>query len=208
MAADVTLLGGIGRKGVGARQVGHLEAVAAVVAVPALGADGHAAVIAHVFMAARYGVEKRGLAAVGVAHQRDGDGAGVARHDLVDACAARLVGFRRAELLRPDFRGRSLRRGASALPGVCVVLMAVALAPREVLPGFVVGEHDDHIGLAAPQRDVVAHDFILDRVLQGGVQNHFDPLSADKTHLHDAAAKASVAHHFDNRRRFAGLQFG
>ena len=123
----------------------------------------------------------------------------MARHDLVDARVARLVGFRRAELLRPDFRGRSLRRGASALPGVCVVLMAVALAPREVLPGFV---------LAAPQRDVVAHDFILDRVLQGGVQNHFDPLSADKTHLHDAAAKASVAHHFDNRRRFAGLQFG
>ena len=87
-------------------------------------------------------------------------------------------------------------------------VMAVVFAPREVLPGFVVGEHDDHIGLAAPQRDVVAHDFILDRVLQGGVQNHFDPLSADKTHLHDAAAKASVAHHFDNRRRFAGLQFG
>ena len=88
------------------------------------------------------------------------------------------------------------------------VVMAVVFAPREVLPGFVVGEHDDHIGLAAPQRDVVAHDFILDRVLQGGVQDHFDPLSADKTHLHDAAAKASVAHHFDNRRRFAGLQFG
>ena len=87
-------------------------------------------------------------------------------------------------------------------------VMAVVFAPREVLPGFVVGEHDDHIGLAAPQRDVVAHDFILDRILQGGVQNHFDPLSADKTHLHDAAAKASVAHHFDNRRRFAGLQFG
>ena len=89
-----------------------------------------------------------------------------------------------------------------------MAVMAVVFAPREVLPGFVVGEHDDHIGLAAPQRDVVAHDFILDRILQGGVQNHFDPLSADKTHLHDAAAKASVAHHFDNRRRFAGLQFG
>ena len=208
MVTHVTLLGRVGREGVGSGQVGDLETVAAVGAVADLGPDGHAAVIAHMLVAARYGVEKRGLAAVGVAHQRDGDGAGVARHDLGDARAARLVGFRRAELLRPDFRGRSLRRGASALPGVCVVLMAVALAPREVLPGFVVGEHDDHIGLAAPQRDVVAHDFILDRVLQGGVQNHFDPLSADKTHLHDAAAKASVAHHFDNRRRFAGLQFG
>ena len=86
--------------------------------------------------------------------------------------------------------------------------MAVVFAPREVLPGFVVGEHDDHIGLAAPQRDVVAHDFILDRVLQGGVQNHFDPLSADKTHLHDAAAETAVSRHFEYRGRFPGLKFG
>ena len=208
MVTHITLLGRVGREGVGSGQVGDLETVAVVGAVADLGPDGHAAVIAHMLVAARYGVEKRGLAAVGVAHQRDGDGAGVARHDLVDARAARLVGFRRAELLRPDFRGRSLRRGASALPGVCVAVMAVVFAPREVLPGFVVGEHDDHIGLAAPQRNVVAHDLVFDGVFQRGVENHFDPLSADKTHLHDAAAKASVAHHFDNRRRFAGLQFG
>ena len=208
MVAHVTLLGRVGREGVGSGQVGDLETVAAVGAVADLGPDGHAAVIAHMLVAARYGVEKRGLAAVGVAHQRDGDGAGVACHDLVDARAACLAGFRRAELPGRGFRGGGLRCGASALPGVCVVVMAVVFAPREVLPGFAVGEHDDHIGLAATQRDVVAHDFILDRVLQGGVQDHFDPLSADKTHLHDAAAETSVARHLDNRRRFAGLQFG
>ena len=94
---------------------------------------------------------------------------------------------------------------ALAVPGMMAV---VVMSSGKVFVHFAVGEYDDHVGLGTAQRDVVAHDFILDRVLQGGVQNHFDPLSADKTHLHDAAAKASVAHHFDNRRRFAGLQFG
>ena len=86
--------------------------------------------------------------------------------------------------------------------------MAVVFAPREVLPGFVVGEHDDHIGLAAPQRDVVAHDFIFDRVYQGCVEQYFDPLPANESHLHDAPAEASVARHLEDRGRLAGFKFG
>ena len=136
MAADVTLLGGIGRKGVGARQVGHLEAVAAVVAVPALGADGHAAVIAHVFMAARYGVEKRGLAAVGVAHQCHADRAAVTVDDFVDRRAAVI---RTGRLGRRVFRFRGLSVGAaSAVPAVVFVVVMVRAAPGEVFAGFAV----------------------------------------------------------------------
>ena len=90
-----------------------------------------------------------------------------------------------------------------------MVMFVVVMMPAcEVFAGFAVGEHLDHIGLAAPQRDVVAHDLIFDRVLQGGIQDHLDPLSADESHFHDAAAEATVSHHLDDRPRFAGFKFG
>ena len=57
-------------------------------------------------------------------------------------------------------------------------------------------------------RDVVAHDLVFDGVFQRGVENHFDPLSADETHLHDAAAETAVSRHFEYRGRFPGLKFG
>ena len=205
MAADVTLLGGIGRKGIGARQVGHLEAVAAVVAVAALGADGHAAVVAHVFMAARYGVEKRGLAAVGVAHERHADRAAVARDDLVGRGAVVV----RTRCPCGGAFGGLFRRSAAALPVAVPGMMAVVvMSSGKVFVHFAVGEYDDHVGLGTAQRDVVAHDFIFDRVFQGCVEQYFDPLPANESHLHDAPAEASVARHLEDRGRLAGFKFG
>ena len=197
MAADIPFLGRVGRQGIGSGQVRHLETVTAVVAVADLGADGHAAVVAHVLVAARDGVEQRRLAAVGIAHQRHGDRAAAARHHLVHrrariSAAARAVAGRRTLSAFPDATGG----------------FAAAALRSQILAGLGVGEHDDHVGFAAPQRNVVPHDFVFDRVLQGRVQDHLDALAADEPHLHDATAESSVSRHFDDRRRFAGFQFG
>ena len=54
-------------------QVHQRDVVSLVVELPLLGRHRHAAVVAHVFMPARCVVEQRGLAAVRVAHQGDGD---------------------------------------------------------------------------------------------------------------------------------------
>ena len=201
MMTHVTLLGRVGREGVGAGQVGDLEAVAAVDAAADLGADGHAAVIAHVFVTARDGVEQRGFAAVGVAYQRHRDGSRAACHHFVDARATFCTGLRSSECVVP------FRFPAGAVMMVMLVMMA-AMSAFEVFGGLAVGEHLDHVGFAAAQRNVVAHDLVFDRVFQGRIQKHFDPLSADESHLHDAAAEASVAHHLDDRPRFAGFKFG
>ena len=181
VAAHVALLGRVGRQGVGARQVGHLEAVAAVGAVAALGPHGHAAVVAHVLAAARDGVEERGLAAVGVAYQRHRDGAAVVLDHLVErAPAGRRVG------------GHGFGRKVAA----------------QVLARLPVGEHHHHVGLAAAQRDLVAHDVVFDRILERSVEHHGHPLSAHEAHLHDPAAESAVPRHLDDRGRVAGFQFG
>ena len=185
----VALLGRVGRKGVGARQVGHLEAVAPVGAVAHLGADGHAAVVAHVLVPARYGVEERRLAAVRVAHERHADRVALAGHHLVEGAAPRLVGSR--HVVRTGSAGGSL-----------------PFERREVGLCLLVGQHLDHLRFAAAQRDVVSHDAVFDRVLERGVENHLDALSAHETHLHDAAPESSVSRHLEDDGGVAGLQFG
>ena len=146
--AHITLLGRVGREGVGAGQVGDLEPVAAVDAVADLGPDGHAAVVAHMLVAARDGVEQRGFTAVGVAHQRHRDGPRAVRHHLVDARAAPCAGFRGPEhLVLPRFPD-----GAVVMVVMMfVVVMVVMPAACEVFAGLAVGEHLDHVGLTAPQ---------------------------------------------------------
>ena len=64
--ADEALLGRVGGEGVGAGQVGDVEAIAFVGDVARLGGHGDAAVIAHVFAPAGDDVEEGRLAAVGV----------------------------------------------------------------------------------------------------------------------------------------------
>ena len=69
-------------------------------------------------------------------------------------------------------------------------MAVVVMSSGKVFVHFAVGEYDDHVGLGTAQRDVVAHDFIFDRVFSGGVEQYFDPLPADESHLHDAPAEA------------------
>lgn len=88
------------------------------------------------------------------------------------------------------------------------MMAVVVMSSGKVFVHFAVGEYDDHVGLGTAQRDVVAHDFIFDRVFQGGVEQYFDPLPADESHLHDAPAEASVARHLEDRGRLAGFKFG
>ena len=197
--AHETLFGRIGRQGIGSGQVGDLEAVAAVEAVSHLGADGHAAVVAHMLVASRNGVEQRGFAAVGIPDQGHADRAAAVRDHVGDAFAFRHVGG-----VRHGGDGCGVLRGRSGFGPGAAGLQAVG----EDLVGLAVGKHLDHVGLAAAQRDLVAHDPVFDRILERGVQDHLDPLSADEAHLHDAASEASVAHDLDDGRHVAGIQFG
>ena len=179
--AHETLLGRVGRQSVGAGQVGHLEPVAAVVARAALGPHRHAAVVAHMLVTARDGVEKRRLAAVRVAHQGDGDRPAAVLHGVVQRPAGAAAG--------------GIRRGR-------------LVAPADQLAGLRIAEHLDHGRFAAAQRYVVAHDAVFDGVLQRRVQDHLDPLAADEAHLHDAAAETAVPRHLDYGGRLSGVQFG
>ena len=199
VVAHVTLLGGVGREGIGPGQVRDFEAVAAVEAVAALGPDRHAAVVADMLVPARNGVEERGFAAVGVSDQRHGDRAALPGEDLLDRRTLLLSGggFLRGQ--REAFG--LLRRSCGSLPD--------AFGPAcEVLVGLGIGEHLDHFGLAAAQRDVIAHDPVFDGVLERRVENHLDTLSADEPHLHDAAPEPAVSHDLDDCGGLAALEFG
>ena len=88
------------------------------------------------------------------------------------------------------------------------MMAVVVMSSGKVFVHFAVGEYDDHVGLGTAQRDVVAHDFIFDRVFQGCVEQYFDPLPADESHLHDTPAEASVARYLEDRGRLAGFKFG
>ena len=102
------------------------------------------------------------------------------------------------------YSGARCRRSAAALPVAVPGMMAVVvMSSGKVFVHFAVGEYDDHVGLGTAQRDVVAHDFIFDRVFQGCVEQYFDPLPANESHLHDAPAEASVARHLEDRGRLA-----
>ena len=65
----------------------------------------------------------------------------------------------------------------------------------------------NHVGLLMSERHLVAHDFILDRVLQRRIEQHLDGLSLDKSHLDDTLAEAAVSRHLDDDTPLASLQF-
>ena len=85
--AHVEFLGCVFGKGVGAGQVGDLDGVILVFEDSNFGINSHAAVIAHLLAHASGVVEKGGLATVGVADQRHGDGLAALAQD-----ASRLLG--------------------------------------------------------------------------------------------------------------------
>lgn len=164
-------------------QVGDLEAVAAVDAAADLGADGHATVIADVLVTAEMALNSEVLPLLGLPTSATVMVRVRPCHHFVDARATFCTGLRSSECVVP------FRFPAGAVMMVMLVMMA-AMSAFEVFGGLAVGEHLDHVGLAAPQRNVIAHDLVFDRVFQGRIQKHFDLLSADESHLHDAAAEA------------------
>ncbi len=131
------------------------------------------------FVTARNRVEQRCLAAVRIAHQRH-----------ANRVAARTDQF----VYRVVARNRFDR--------------SVPLRRLEQFVRFAVRKYLYHFRFAAAQRYVVAHDPVLNRVLERRVQDHLHPLAADESHFHDPAAEPSVAQYFQNRRRFSGFQFG
>ena len=178
MLTHVPLLGRIGREGVGAGQVGDVEAVAFVGDMPRFGGHGDAAIVAHVFASAGDDVEERRLAAVGVAHE--------GHVDFVLAWCGLCVG--RRATVRRVVRVRCLLR-----------------AVRQGLVGFVFGQHFDHGCLAASEGDLIAHDAVFDGVVQRGIEHRRDLLSAYKAHLYNASAESSVSRHTHNDGRVAVL---
>ena len=74
-------------------------------------------------------------------------------------------------------------------------------------PGFFLGEHLDEVGLAAAERYFVAHDAVLHRVFQRGIEQDFHFLALDEAHFHDAFAKTAVPLDAYHDAFFACIEF-
>ena len=130
-------------------------------------------------------VEERCLAAVGVAHQ-----------GYVDYLASAQGGI--GQLLVGNVAGWCYGCHAG---GVC----QCGCGQGHV---YLVGSHHLYmVGLAAPQRHLVAQYLIFYRVLQGGVLEHFHHLAFDETHLHNTLAETSMTGDLDDHPFFSCLQF-
>ena len=132
------------------------------------GIHRHTAVIAHTGMGPGGIIEERRFAAVGIAHQRH-----VQVATLLQGLAAQIA-------LGNDLGLRSIATTHFQLSG---------LGRRH---------HLYHGRLMVPQRHLVAHNLVLHRVLQRGIQQYLHLLSLDEAHLNDALAEASVSCHLDN----------
>ena len=53
--------------------------------------------------------------------------------------------------------------------------------------------HLNVVGFAVSQRHLVAHDFVLYRVLQWGIEQYVHLLALDESHLDDSFAEATVS---------------
>ena len=189
VAADVKLLGAVGRKRVGAGQIHDAHAIFAVSEVAVLGVDRHSAVIAHMLVGARGDVEERGLAAVGVAHERHVDGASFFAGHVGHTAFEHGFGLGIVSGV-----GRKPRQTGIFGEG-CAGL------------GLALADDFDQAGLFASQRDFVAHYLILYGVAQGGIQDDADGLTLYKAHFDDALAETAVSAHLDDDAALACTQF-
>ena len=147
-------------------------------------------------------VEQRGLAAVGVAYQRyiySVDGAvvgGVSRHILVGkrACVARRAGGALGLTGGADAYGAFVRHGRGGLRGLAFGC------------GIFVGNHFNKLGLAAPQRHLVAENPVFYRVTHRGGEHGCDAVAFYEAHFHHSFAEGPVAEYFYDSGRLAGLQ--
>ena len=144
-------------------------------------AHRHAAVVARAFVPAGRGVEERGLAAVGVAHQRDGDGAVGFRAVGGEVLAVRAA-MRASAGMRGPWCGRGvgrLRRAGVWLPGWRFRRAAL----------FVRQPHLYLLRFAFPQCDLSAHQFKHDGISHGGAEDFPDAFSRDKSHFTQSGAE-------------------
>ena len=79
--AHINLFGRIGRKRISARQVNDAEMIPLKVKIPLFSIYGDTAVITHMLVRTRGDVEKGCLAAIGITHQSDIDGAAFSQSD-------------------------------------------------------------------------------------------------------------------------------
>ena len=64
--------------------------------------------------------------------------------------------------------------------------------------------HFDQFRFAAPQGDMVPHDFILDGIQKRSVFNHRHPFAADESHLRNTFTERPVAEHFRDDAALGG----
>ena len=149
---------------------------------PFLGVHRHAAVVAHVLVAAGSDVEQGRLAAVRVAHQGDADHVVALGGDVLHRLFEVVL-----------------------LPGGVEIhveiLMLVDLFPRLLFT-----DDFDARGFLAAERHLIPQDLVLDRILQRGVEHDADGLALDETHLDQALAETAVTGHFGDHGALSCLQ--
>ena len=79
----IHLFGRVGREGIGAREVDDAELVALELEESFLGVYRHTAVVSHMLVCSGRDVEQGGLPAIGIAHQRNVDGASFVPCDIL-----------------------------------------------------------------------------------------------------------------------------
>ena len=196
LLADIKLFGTVGRKRVGAGEVDKMEAVALEVSIAVLGVDRHARVVAHPLVGTRGKVEERRLSAVRVAHKGHVDG------------AAAVHGYG-AQLLVGD--GLAVLGSGAAflqpnLPGAAALGLVRLLTGLHPL-GLLHGNNLDHLGLVMAERHLVAHQLVFHRVAERGVEQHFDDLALDKSHLDNALSETAMAQDLDDDTALTCFQF-
>lgn len=165
------LLARVRRHGVDARQVGD-ERLGMALDAAVLAIHRHAGKVAHVLVRAGQLVEQRGLAAVLVAHEREGE-----RRALRQRVLARPV-VELAALAQARMRDGLARR--AALSHVGAVAHVVDLDVARVV---------------APQRQLVAVDAHLDRVAHGRMLHHGHVDQRDDAHVQKMLSKRPLAAH-------------
>ena len=182
MLAYVQFFRGVGRQGIGARQVYQGNIVVLVMEVPLLGVYGYSGVIAHVLVGAGSHIEKGGFSAVGIAHQ--------GHTDVVVALLGHVDQGAVQSFLFFQISGKSLQ----------------VLVRPQGFAGLLLRHHLYLSGFFPSEGNLVSQDFILNGILEWSVQHHPYFFPIDKAHLDESFTETAVAVHTDNYGFFPGFQ--
>ena len=99
--------------------------------------------------------------------------------------------------------------GVDVLVAAVFLLHLHALGKCRTIQRLLFGfrEHLNHLCLLTAQTDLIAHELVLDRVLQGGIQHHFYRFTLDKAHFDDALAEATMTIYLHDDCVLTVLQF-